>query len=145
MGRGRQLHLHRHHGASGTRRAETRGAGRSGASTLDDYAGQTVEISIAYASDWATQGIGVFVDDITLPDGTSTSFETGLDGWAITGPPAGSAPNANNFIRTDASGFPVGNAISTPQSLLLGFGLEGVSTAAERNAVMGRALGHLLA
>jgi hypothetical protein len=28
--------------------------------------------------------------------------------------------------------------------LLLGFGLEGVSTAAERNAVMGRVLDHLL-
>jgi len=111
---------------------------------LGTYAGESVEISIAYASDWSTQGIGVFVDDITLPDGTSTSFETGLDGWASTGPPAGSAPNVNNFIRTDASGFPVGNAISTPRSLLLGFGLEGVSTAAERNAVMGRALDHLL-
>ncbi len=111
---------------------------------LAAYAGQTVEISIAYASDWATQGIGVFVDDIVLPDGTSTSFETGLDGWAITGPPEGSAPNVNNFIRTDASGFPVGNAIATPHSLLLGFGLEGVSTQDERNAVMGRALDHLL-
>ena len=111
---------------------------------LSAYAGENVEISIAYASDWATQGIGVFVDDITLPDGTSTSFETGLDGWAITGPPEGSAPNVNNFIRTDASGFPVGNAIATPHSLLLGFGLEGVSTEDERNAVMGRALDHLL-
>jgi hypothetical protein len=111
---------------------------------LAAYAGGSVEISIAYASDWAVQGIGVFVDDITLPDGTSTSFETGLDGWAIAGPPEGSAPNVNNFIRTDASGFPVGNAIATPHSLLLGFGLEGVSTEAERNAVMGRALGHLL-
>ena len=50
----------------------------------------------------------------------------------------------NDFIRTDASGFPVGNAIATPHSLLLGFGLEGVSTEAERNAVMGRVLGHLL-
>jgi hypothetical protein len=29
-------------------------------------------------------------------------------------------------------------------SLLLGFGLEGVSKKAERNAVMGRALDHLL-
>jgi hypothetical protein len=111
---------------------------------LGAYAGQTVEISIAYASDWATQGLGVFLDDIVLPDGTSTSFETGLEGWSITGPPAGSAPNANNFIQTDASGFPVGNAIATPHSLLMGFGLEGVSTAAERNAVMGRALEHLL-
>ena len=86
----------------------------------------------------------MFIDDIALPDGTSTSFETGLDGWAITGPPPGSGPNANNFIRTDASSFPVGNAIATPHSLLLGFGLEGVSTAAERNAVMGRALDYLL-
>lgn len=110
---------------------------------LAAYAGQTVEISIAYASDWAVQGIGVFLDDITLPDGTSTSFETGLDGWAVTGPDS-SAPNVNNFIRTDASGFPVGNAIATPQSLLLGFGLEGVSTEAERNELMGRALDHLL-
>jgi hypothetical protein len=29
-------------------------------------------------------------------------------------------------------------------SLLLGFGLEGVSTEAERNTVMGRALDHLV-
>ncbi|GAA1729437.1 M14 family metallopeptidase [Isoptericola hypogeus] len=110
---------------------------------LAEYAGETVEVSIAYASDWATQGIGVFLDDITLPDGTSTSFETGFDGWEPGGPDTSGA-NINNFIRTDASGFPVGNAIATPHSLLLGFGLEGVSTPAERNEVMGRALDHLL-
>jgi hypothetical protein len=79
-----------------------------------------------------------------LPDGTSTSFETGLDGWDVTGPPPGSSPNANNFTRTDASGFPVGNTIATPHSLLMGFGLEGVSTPAERNEVMARVLEHLL-
>jgi hypothetical protein len=111
---------------------------------LDAYAGETVEISIAYASDWATQNLGVFVDDVTLPDGTSTSFEAGLDGWEITGPPEGSAPNANNFIRTDASGFPVGNSIATPQSLLMGLGFEGIATPAERDTVMGRVLDHLL-
>ena len=72
------------------------------------------------------------------------SFEAGLDGWEVTGPPEGSAPNANNWIRTDASGFPVGAAITTPNSLLAGFGVEGVSTQAERNAVMGRALEHSL-
>ena len=103
-----------------------------------------MELSIAYASDWATQGLGVFIDDVVLPDGTSTSFESDLGGWTITGPPTGSGPNANNWVRSDASSFPVGNAISTPQSLLLGFGLEGISTAAERNAVMGRVLDHLL-
>ena len=111
---------------------------------LSAYAGENVEISIAYVSDWASQGIGVFLDDITLPDGSSTSFETGLEGWTVTGPPDGSAPNSNNFTQTDAAGFPVGNAIATPHSLLLGFGLEGVSTQAERNAVMDRVIDHLL-
>jgi hypothetical protein len=111
---------------------------------LSEWAGGTVEVSIAYASDWASQGLGVFVDDVTLPDGSSTSFETGLDGWAITGPPEGSGANVNNFVRSDATSFPVGNTISTPQSLLLGYGLEGVSTDAERDAVMGRVLDHLL-
>ena len=111
---------------------------------LSEWSGETVEISIAYASDWATQNLGVFVDDVTLPDGTTTSFETDLGGWQITGPPAGSGPNANNWIQTDASGFPVGSSITTPNSLILGFGLEGISGADDRAAVMGRALDHLL-
>jgi hypothetical protein len=111
---------------------------------LSDWAGGTVEISIAYASDWAVQNLGVFVDDVTLPDGTSTSFETGFDGWEVTGPPEGSGPNANNWTRTDATGFPVGASITTPDSILMGYGFEGISTQAQRNAVMGRTLNHLL-
>jgi hypothetical protein len=111
---------------------------------LSDYAGETVEISIAYVSDWATQNLGVFVDDVTLPDGTSTSFETDTGGWEVTGPAEGSGPNANNWIRTTAGGFPVGASITTPNSLITGFGFEGISTQAERDAVMGRALDHLL-
>jgi hypothetical protein len=112
---------------------------------LADWADEgSVEISIAYASDWSVQNLGVFVDDVTLPDGTSTSFETDLGGWEITGPPEGSGPNANNWTRTTSSGFPVGASISTPDSILMGHGLEGISTEAERNAVMGRALDHLL-
>ena len=35
---------------------------------LGAYAGKQVEVSIAYASDWSFQGLGTFVDDITLPD-----------------------------------------------------------------------------
>jgi len=111
---------------------------------LSEWSGETVEISIAYASDWATQNLGAFVDDVTLPDGTTTSFETDLGGWQVTGPPEGSGPNANNWIRTDAAGFPVGASITTPNSLILGFGLEGVSGEDDRAAVMGRALDHLL-
>jgi hypothetical protein len=111
---------------------------------LDGYAGETVEISIAYISDWATQGLGVFLDDFAWPGG-STSFE-GADtgGWQASGPPAGSGSNANNWQSTDAGGFPVGAAITTPKSLLFGFGFEGVSSQAERNAVMGRVANHLL-
>jgi hypothetical protein len=111
---------------------------------LGEWAGGQVEVSITYASDWATQNLGTFVDDVTLPDGSSTSFESGLDGWVVSGAPPGSAANGNDWIVTDAGGFPVGAAISTPDSLLLGFGFEGIATPAERNEVMGRALQHLL-
>jgi hypothetical protein len=111
---------------------------------LDDYAGQTIELSISYISDWATQNLGVFIDDVTLPDGTSTSFESGLEGWTVSGPAEGSGVNANDWTVTDASGFPVGATITTPRSLLMGYGFEGIATQASRDAVMGRILGHLL-
>ena len=133
-------------GATGEWNAASGNSGGWGQWSVDlsAWAGGTVEVSIAYASDWAVQNLGVFVDDIVEPDGSSTSFEDGLDGWEITGPPEGSGPNANNWERTDASGFPVGASIATPRSLLMGFGFEGISTEAERNEVMGRALEHLL-
>jgi hypothetical protein len=114
---------------------------------LAEWAGKQVEVSIAYASDWSVQGLGVFVDDvaITTPAGTtSTSFETGLDGWAVTGSPPGSAPNSNDFVRTDARGFPEGAAITTDDTLYLGFGLEGVRGASARATLMDRAMDYLL-
>ena len=110
---------------------------------LNAYAGKTVEISIAYVSDWSTQGLGVFLDDVEWPGG-STSFETGLDGWTVFGAAPGSGDNANDWEITDAGGFPVGAAITTPKSLLMGFGFEGIATPEERNAVMGRVISHLL-
>jgi hypothetical protein len=111
---------------------------------LSAYAGGQVELSISYASDWGTQGLGVFIDDVTEPDGTTTSFETGLDGWQITGPPPGSGPNSNNWARTGAAGFPEGAAIRTQRSLLLGFGLEQVDTPANRALIIGRAMQDLM-
>ena len=112
---------------------------------LGAYAGGQVEISIAYASDWAVQGLGVFIDDVTLPDGSTTSFEGGdTGGWVVAGPPEGSAPNANNFVFTTAAGFPEGAAITTEDSIYLGFGLEGVNGAGTRADVMGRAMDYLL-
>jgi hypothetical protein len=111
---------------------------------LGAYAGKQVEVSIAYASDWSIQGLGTFVDDVTISTGESTSFEAGLDGWTATGPPAGSAPNPNNWTRTTAGGFPEAAVVATPDSLYMGFGLEGISTPAARSAVMQRSLDYLL-
>ena len=61
---------------------------------LSAYAGGAVEVSLAYVSDWATQGLGVFIDDIEVSTGEgSTDFEAaGLAGWAVSGQPSGSAP-----------------------------------------------------
>ncbi|WP_053205874.1 M14 family metallopeptidase [Jiangella muralis] len=112
---------------------------------LSAYAGGDVDLSLSYASDWAVQGLGVFVDDITVSTGAGdTSFETDLGGWDVPGPPEGSAPNANDFIRTTAGGFPEAAVTATPGTLYAGFGLEGIEDAAERAAVMERALKHLL-
>jgi hypothetical protein len=111
---------------------------------LSAYAGQQVEVSIAYVSDWSVQGLGAFVDDTTISTGVATSFETDLGGWAVTGPAPGSAPNGNNFTRTTAAGFPEGAAITTNDTIFFGFGFEGISTPGARNTVMGRVMEYLL-
>jgi hypothetical protein len=112
---------------------------------LAAFAGHEVEVSISYASDWATQGLGVFVDDIVVSTGEgSTSFETGLDGWAMPGQPAGSAPNGNDFIRTTAAGFPEGAVVATEDTVYMGFGFEGITDATTRNDVMDRVMSYLL-
>ena len=111
---------------------------------LSAFADQQVEVSIAYVSDWATQGLGVFIDDTAVSTGPSTSFESDLGGWSVTGPPAGSAPNGNNFIRTTAANFPEGALITTDDTIYFGFGFEGISTPTTRAAVMRRATDYLL-
>lgn len=113
---------------------------------LNAFAGGQVEVSIAYISDWSTQGLGVFVDDIEVSTGEgTTSFEGGdTGGWEVTGPPEGSAPNPNDFIVTTAAGFPEAAVVATPGSLMTGFGFEGIDDAGIRAEWMGRALEHLL-
>jgi hypothetical protein len=114
---------------------------------LSAYAGTQVEVSITYASDWSTQGLGVFIDDIVSSTGEgTTSFEDDgdpLDGWVAGGAPD-SAPNPNDFEVTTAAGFPEGSVVSTPASVYMGFGFEGISDAANRATVMHRAIQYLL-
>jgi hypothetical protein len=123
--------------------------------SLAPYAGRQVEVHISYVSDWSVQGLGVFVDDIAVSTGEgTTSFETDaspMDGWAVTGPAPGSGPNANNFERITAAGFPEAAAVTSQptdgaryRTIYTGFGFEGISTPQARNAFMGRAMQYLL-
>ena len=112
---------------------------------LSEYAGQQVEISIAYASDWGTQGLGVFLDDATVTvDGTetATSFEDDLGGWTVSGAPEGSDPNNNDWQR-DQLAFEEGAVVVTEDTVFAGFGLEGFAPE-QRDDFMARSLAHLL-
>jgi len=73
-----------------------------------------------------------------------------MDGWTQTGPPPGSAPNSNTWVRTTAAGFPEGAVVASAppdveyRTLYMGFGFEGVDGAVTRANVMGRAMDYLL-
>jgi hypothetical protein len=111
---------------------------------LTPYAGKQVELSITYASDPGTQGLGVFVDDtVVTADGATvaqTSFEDGLGGWAVPGSPPENGVNANDWEVTPSVGFVDGPGIATDHSLYWGFGLEGVTDAAKRRQLMADAM-----
>ena len=116
---------------------------------LSHFAGKTIEISITYASDFASGGTGLQVDDVKLSSaGVSTpitGFETGLGGFTVAGPPAGSAPNAIDWVIAGVLDFPGDEAagVVTGDTVTLGFGLEQLD-AATRAKVVGQAMGYLL-
>ena len=125
----------------------TTGGWRQVAFDLSAYAGQQVEVSIAYVTDPAAGGIGAFVDDTRLVIGgavaESEGFETGPGAWTVPGPPPGSPPNANDWaFGEQLVNFYAGT--STEDTLLLGFGLEQLATDADRVELLGQALGGLL-
>ncbi|MGH3736787.1 MAG: M14 family zinc carboxypeptidase [Micromonosporaceae bacterium] len=135
-------------GTTGAWHAATGSSGGWGQWSIDlsAYAGKQVEISISYATDWGTLKLGTFVDDTTVTvDGvaTSTSFETDLGGWTVSGPPAGSPGNGNDWVRSTAA-FEEGAVVVTDDTVYVGFGIEGLSTAEQRNSFMKRSLKHLL-
>ncbi|GAB3521211.1 M14 family metallopeptidase [Phytohabitans suffuscus] len=113
---------------------------------LSAYAGKQVELSITYASDWASQGLGVFLDDVrVLANGApvaETSFEADLGGWTVAGPAPGSDPNSGDWSRTQTA-FQEGGIVVTPDTVYLGFGLEGLAPAA-RDDLVHKSLDHLL-
>ncbi len=120
---------------------------------LAQFAGSPVEISITSLSDWGFQQFpGVFIDDIAVSTGEgTTSFEDDgnpMDGWTVPGAPQDAegveGANVNDWVRRGGLGIKEGAVVATPDTVYMGHGLEGITGAATRNQVMGRAIGYLL-
>ncbi|MER5504326.1 M14 family zinc carboxypeptidase [Streptomyces sp. NPDC002766] len=113
---------------------------------LSAYAGKSVEVSISYVTDPGTGGRGVLADDTSLVlGGTATQpegFETSLGAWSVPGPPPGSPAVLKDWARTGAL-FKTYGAVTTDRTVLLGFGLEHVTAAADRAALVKKALAAL--
>jgi hypothetical protein len=114
---------------------------------LSAFAGQQVELSVSYVTDPSTGGTGLIVDDTKLVTAAGESeaegFEEGLGAWTVPGAPETSPGNASDFVRTNGLGGIV-SAVTTPDTVMLGFGLEQLATDADRAAVARRMLSHLL-
>jgi hypothetical protein len=109
---------------------------------LSAYAGQEVEIYIAYASDWGTQGLGVFVDDIELTGAASQDFETDMGPWEVTSTEDNNP--FNNWVRMTGAGFSEGPVVRTHNSVLMGFGFEAIEGDDTRTEVMQRVMDYLM-
>jgi hypothetical protein len=112
---------------------------------LSAFAGRDIEVSISYIQDFASAGLGVFVDDTSITrDGAteSTDFESGSGGWVAADAPAGSANDAHWTNRTSV-GYKDGPGVATADTLYYGFGFEGIRTTATRYAFMADAMRYL--
>lgn len=120
---------------------------------LAPYVGKQVELSITVLSDWGLQQFpGAFVDDIAVSTGEgSTSFEDdgdAMDGWAVTGAPQDpegiEGANRNDWVRRAGLGIKEGAVVTTPDTVYMGHGFEGITGSATRNQIMERVVGYLL-
>jgi hypothetical protein len=113
---------------------------------LSAYAGKSVEVSISYVTDPGSGGHGVLADDASLVVGGAVTetegFETSLGAWKAAGPPPGSPAVLRDWARTGAL-FQTYGAVTTDDTVLLGFGLEHVASAADRTALLKKALAAL--
>jgi hypothetical protein len=126
----------------------------SGASTgwqqvefdLSAYAGKTVEVALSYITDPGSGGHGVLADNASVviggAAGQAEGFETSLGAWSTPGPPAGS-PAVMKDWGLSGELFKTYGAVTTGDTVLLGFGLEHVTTAADRTTLLRKALAAL--
>ncbi|MET8391681.1 M14 family zinc carboxypeptidase [Streptomyces anthocyanicus] len=110
---------------------------------LSAYAGKSVELSIAYVTDPGSGGRGVLADEASLVVGGAATqtegFETSLGAWQVSGPPAGSPAVLKDWTRTGTL-FQTYGAVTTDDTVLLGFGLEHLAEPAARAALVRQAL-----
>ncbi|MGW6691265.1 M14 family zinc carboxypeptidase [Streptomyces sp. NPDC054961] len=110
---------------------------------LSAYAGKSVEVSLSYITDPGSGGRGVFADEARLSAGgadqAAEGFETSLGVWAAQGAPAGSPDVPGDWSRSGEL-FKSYAAVTTRDTVLLGFGLEHVPAAADRAVLVGKAL-----
>jgi hypothetical protein len=119
---------------------------------LSAYAGQQVEVSISYVTDFAVSGIiGVQVDDVRLTNNGATSqltgFETGdLGGFTTPAAPEGSPNLRTTWVATGTVDLPGEEAagVVTTDTVLLPFGLEQIADTAIRDDIVGDAMRWLL-
>ncbi len=115
---------------------------------LSAYVGKQVEVSVTYVTDSSAGATGVFVDDTRLTvDAVTTAegFESGtLGAWVASGPPEGSPPATGEFAASEQL-INLGAAITTSDTVLLGFGIERLEDPAAQIAVIGAIINDLLA
>ncbi|GGW68573.1 zinc carboxypeptidase [Streptomyces lucensis JCM 4490] len=113
---------------------------------LSAYAGKSVEVSIGYVTDPGSGGHGVLADDASLVVGGTAKetegFESSLGAWRPAGPPEGSPAVLKDWTRTGTL-FQTYAAVTTDDTVLLGFGLEQVPSADDRTALLRKAFGAL--
>lgn len=110
---------------------------------LSAYAGKSVEVSLAYITDPGSGGRGVFADEARVSVGAvdqpAEGFETSLGAWSAQGAPAGSPDVPGDWSRSGEL-FKSYASVTTRDTVLLGFGLEHLPTAADRAVLVGKAL-----
>lgn len=110
---------------------------------LSRYAGEKVELALSYVTDSGSGGRGAFVDSTALVTGGDTrdaeGFETALGPWSVPGAPEGSPVNTADWTRSKEL-FRTAAAVTTRDTVLIGFGLEHVRDDAQRAKLMGSAL-----
>ncbi|MGA8046335.1 MAG: M14 family zinc carboxypeptidase [Dermatophilaceae bacterium] len=112
---------------------------------LTEYVGEEIELVVSYVTDPFTGGLGVIIDDTALVTTAGPSqqegFETGFGAWSVLGAPDTSPANLSDWERADGLSN-LFSGVTTPDTVMFGFGLEQLATDDQRADAVGRMLEH---